>query len=386
MSTGNRRAFLKAGTSAFTAAGLATRRVSAQTGSPFNRIKYRALGSTGFMTSEIGFGCMNMRDPELVYAAIDSGVNYLDTANSYMNGVNEEVVGGVMRTKRDKVFLTTKIKWENPDRIPQMIEDSLGRLQTDHVDLLLLHVVDTREDALNDDLIQLFVDARRRGQTRFIGLSTHFNQAEVIDAAVESGTWEAVLTGYNYNSPPELSAAIKRAREAGLATIGMKNLITTEQPRGPFPDIRGGNEAITNQQALLRWVLEDRYIDTTIPGFTTFEQLADDIEVMSLKLAFDENRALRRYALDSRQQYCCGVSGCTGCRDQCPNGVQVGEINRCINYATGYDDPALARQNYDALPSAGKLDNCADCDECQVACINGLDLTERIRQARSLFT
>ena len=54
-------------------------------------------------------GCMNMRDPELVHAAIDSGINYLDTAYVYMNGQNEEIIGQVMKTKRDKVFLTTKV-------------------------------------------------------------------------------------------------------------------------------------------------------------------------------------------------------------------------------------------------------------------------------------
>jgi len=394
MATSNRREFLKNTTVAgagLAAAGLLPRRIYSQETSRFKRLVYRDLGSTGYKVTEIGFGCMNMRDPELVHAAIDQGINYIDTANSYMNGVNEEVVGSVMKTKRDKVFLTTKIKFDNlgtdPKDMPGMIATSLKRLQTDHVDLLLLHVTDKREQLFREDLMKIFDDARRKGQTRFVGVSTHSNQAEVLDAAVDTKFWEAVLTGYNYNSPPSLSASIKKAREAGIAIIGMKTLITTERPRKPFPDIRKDKTGkTTNQQALLKWVLEDPYVDTLIPGMTSFEQLADDLAVMGMKLTFDDKRILRRYSEKTKGIYCCGVSGCTGCKGKCPKGVEINELNRCINYAFGYGDVELAKENYRALPQSNRVDICADCDECAVECVNGLNLTENIQKARELFT
>ena len=126
-------------------------------------------------------------------------------------------------------------------------------------------------------------------------------------------------------------------------------------------------------------------MDTIIPGVTSFEQLADDIALMGMKMTFDDKRILRRYSMDIKDQYCCGVSGCTGCRDKCPKGVQVNEINRCMNYAFGYGDIALAKENYNNLPDSNRLDVCSDCDECQVKCINGLNLTENIRRASKLF-
>lgn len=390
MENTNRRNFLKNSATVgvgIAAAGLSPRRIFSQESSGFRRLAYRNLGSTGFVTTEVGFGCMNMRDPELVTAAYDAGINYFDTAYVYMNGINEETVGKALKGKRSNVFLTTKIgRQKNLESIHKEIAESLKRLQTDYVDLVLLHVVEKRDEALNEDFMKAFDEIRRKGQARFIGISAHSNQTEAINAAVESNFWEAVLTGYNYHSPPELTAAIKNAREAGLAIIAMKSLITTERPRKPFPDIRAEDmKHITNQQALLNWVLEDKYVDTIIPGVTSFEQLADDIALMGMKMTFDDKRILRRYSMDIKDQYCCGVSGCTGCRDKCPKGVQVNEINRCMNYAFGYGDIALAKENYNNLPDSNRLDVCSDCDECQVKCINGLNLTENIRRASKLF-
>lgn len=383
-----RRSFMKqavvAGAGA--AAGLAPRRVRGDKGA-FKRVYYRKLGSTGFKVSELGFGCMNTRDAALFHAAIDAGVNYFDTAHYYMKGVNEETLGEVMKTRRDEVFLTTKTGLgKDIKAIPGEIEKSLKRLQTDHVDLLLFHKLDNRDLTLNEDYMKVFDEARRKGQTRFIGITTHSNQAEVLNAAAESDFWEAVLTGYNYYSPREVTEAIGNARRAGIAIIAMKSLITTERPRKPFPDIRGENKGITNQQALLKWVLDNEYIDTIVPGITSFEQLEDDVAVMGLELSFDDRRTIRRYSEAVRDRYCCGVSGCTGCRELCPNGVAVNEINRCLNYAEGYGDMALAKANFEAISGKEILATCGDCEECTVRCVNGLDIPSRLAQARSMFS
>ena len=368
------------------AAGLTPRRVRGDKGA-FNRVYYRQLGSTGFKVSELGFGCMNTRDSALVHAAIDAGVNYFDTAHYYMNGVNEEMLGEVMKSRRNEVFLATKTGLgKDIKAIPGEIETSLKRLKTDHVDLLLFHKLDSRDLTLNEDYMKVFDEVRRKGQARFIGITTHSNQAEVLNAAVESDFWEAVLTGYNYYSPKEVTDAIRRAREAGLAIIAMKSLITTERPRKPFPDIRGENKSVTNQQALLKWVLDNEYIDTIIPGITAFEQLEDDVAIMGLELSYDDRRTIRRYSEAVRDRYCCGVSGCTGCRDRCPNGVAVHEINRCLNYAEGYGDKELARANFNAIAGHGALAACEDCDECTVQCVNGLDIPSRLERARFMFS
>jgi uncharacterized protein len=395
MAVTSRRSFLATGLSSgaiFSGTGCQgdSKKTSPQTTIAPVPIVFRELGSTGWKVSEIGFGAMNMRDSEMVQAGIDAGINYIDTANSYMNGRNEEVVGKVMTTKRDKVFLTTKLgSWEQASRFPKMIEESLKRLKTDHVDLVLLHAINSPELARNRQFRDQLAAIRDKGQTRFIGVSTHENQTAVLDSVVEDRFWDAVLVGYNYFSPPELTEAIKRTRAAGIAIIGMKNLLNpSTDPWKPLDDIRTEmhKTSMTKEQALIRWVLDNPSVDTTIPGMTSFEHLRDDLAVMNMQLTADDRRMLHNYALVVKNNYCCGVSGCTGCRDACPCGVAVHDINRCLRYAVGYGNIELAREQYHLMPKTANLDICSQCDECTVTCINGHKLNNTITQARRLFT
>ena len=343
----------------------------------YTRIVYRDLGSTGFKVSEIGFGAMNMRDSELVHAAIDEGINFIDTAHGYMEGANERIIGEVMRTKRDRVFLTTKIDAAEPARMTEMVKTSLSRLRTDYVDLLLFHSVGPSE-ILNDDYRRVFDDARSEGLTRFVGYSTHSFSAEILDATLADDFWEAVLVMYHFLSGPEASENIRKAREAGRGVITMKSIV-----RGIIDPTN--TENIASPTAALRWVLDNPYVDTVIPGITSFEQLAEDVAVMGSRLTEDDRQALNSYHQSIAGHYCLGTAGCTECSARCPHGVPIPDILRCMGYAYGYGNIALARENFRRLPDTGILARCADCSECSVRCVNGLDLTEHMRRAGTLF-
>ena len=184
---------------------------------------------------------------------------------------------------------------------------------------------------------------------------------------------------YNFMSPPEVKRNIRKLREAGIAIIAMKT-----QARGDGnPD--AVNDKVTAQQAALRWVLEDRYVDVTIPGMTAFEHLSEDLGVMKMEYSFREADELRLTAEKLDKSYCRGVLGCDGCAGQCPKCVNVAEINRCLGYAYGYGDERLAWENYRDLPASARVDACGDCDECVVRCVNGLDIAGNIKRARRLF-
>ncbi len=351
----------------------------------FSRIVYRSLGATGLKVSEIGFGVLNTNDATLIEAAIDAGVTFFDTAHSYQNGACEEALSEIMPRRRDEIVLATKVGVSNPDRMREQIAQSLKRLKTDHVDILMAHGPGSRKDILDSSLMDVFGDARKKGMTRFVGFSTH-SQEEGLAAAVESRFWQVVAVPYNYFSPDGVAEAISKARAAGIGIVAMKALITVERPRKPFPDIRSNPAGkTTNQQALLRWVLDNPHVDTVIAGMSSFDHLADDIAVMGTKFSAADRRIITRYAGSVDSRYCRGIAGCDGCVGACPRGVAVCDINRCVAYADGYGDIGLARENYNALPAASRIERCGDCGECTVECANGLDLTAKIRRARELF-
>ena len=253
---------------------------------------------------------MNTRDPELVKAGFDAGMNYFDTAHGYMNGVNEQVLGEVLKKfGRKKAYIATKVhcKGRNAAEIRRMMELSLKRLQTDYVEILFLHMPEHGKEIMVEEHMKVFEKAKKDGLCRFIGVSTHKNQAETIDAAVDSKFWEAVLVGYNYQSPQNVTTAIKRARKAGLAVVAMK----TQADGKGYPDHKMGK--ISSQQAALKWVLQNEDVDTAIPGVTNFEQLAENVAVMGMKMSFFDRRTLYRHAESLKGKYCRGVAGCTEC-------------------------------------------------------------------------
>ena len=151
-------------------------------------------------------------------------------------------------------------------------------------------------------------------------------------------------------------------------------------------DIRKNSDSKMNpSQALIKWVLEDMNVDTTIPGITSFEQLRDDVAVMGMPMDFGAGNSHIKIGSAIDTHYCRGVAGCTECDNECPKGVCVREINRVLRDAESYENIGLDWENYRQIPKERRIDACVDCDECLVRCAHGLNLTENINRAKELF-
>ena len=149
---------------------------------------YRRLGRTGLKVSPLCLGTVNFseRTPlveslSIIHRALDEGINFVDTANVYGGGRAEEVVGQALAGRRDDVVLATKVWGKAGDgpndrgltrrHILAAIEDSLRRLQTDHVDLYQLHSPDP--DTPMEETLSALTDLVRSGKVRYIGTSNH---------------------------------------------------------------------------------------------------------------------------------------------------------------------------------------------------------------------
>lgn len=399
MSDLSRRDFLKLSATA-AAVGLVVPQVLAADGAEAkSALEYRTLGRTGLKVTAVSIGCMQA--PENAIAkAFDHGLNWFDTAHSYKQGKNEEEVGRVLAGDRRKnVYICTKIGPTTAAGLMEKIETSLKRLNTDHVDLLLAHGVSRRDveevngkprnDAVfNAEMMAGLEQAKKEGKTRFIGVSTHTNMADVLGFVVEAKVYDAVLTTYNYTADAKLKAAIAQAKQAGVGVIAMKtqapvNSLMKEyakqkaaDPAAPEPKLPIPLNGLKMHEAALKWVLDDANISCAVPGATSLDFLDQNVAMMGRPITYFDRRRLEQVAEASRRAYCLG---CSECADVCPQGVCIADVRRSLMYLQGYGDETLARAAYRELPvNAGA---CATCAGCAARCVRGVALQPVLREA-----
>ena len=158
---------------------------------------YRPLGNTGEKVSVIGLGGSHLGRPteelsiRILRTAVDNGINFMDNCWDYYNGMCEERMGKALRDGyRDRVFLMTKIDGRNKKTAEQQLNESLQRLQTDHLDLLQIHEVGNTDDPervfASGGAIEALIEAKKAGKTRFLGFTGHKNpdiHLKMLDAA-----------------------------------------------------------------------------------------------------------------------------------------------------------------------------------------------------------
>jgi aryl-alcohol dehydrogenase-like predicted oxidoreductase len=167
--------------------------------------------------------------------AIDSGITYFDTSPDYGS---EPHVGAVMRSRRNEVFLATKVNRRSKAGVLDELHESLDRLQTDHVDLIQIHAVnawaDLEQALAPDGAVAALEEARAQGMTRFIGITGHA-RPEILAHALREYHFDAVLCALGMAdhlvTAPD-TFLLPTAQERNTAVIAMKVL-----GHGEFPDV-----------------------------------------------------------------------------------------------------------------------------------------------------
>ena len=226
-------------------------------------MKYRTLGRTGIKVSPYCLGAMMFGavggNPDhddsirIIHKALDAGVNFIDTADRYSQGASEEIVGKALKGRRDNIVLATKVNnpmGDDPNQqgnsrrwLIREVEASLRRLQTDHIDLYLIHRPSPNTDI--EETLSALTDLMRAGKVRAIGSST-FPASEIVEAQ-----WVAerrALARFRVEQPPYsiLSRGIEREVLPVCQRYGMgvmvwsplaKGMLTGRYRKGqPLPD------------------------------------------------------------------------------------------------------------------------------------------------------
>jgi hypothetical protein len=371
-----RRKFIK--TISSTLLGIASPnilRVRSSLGNPekMPNLEYRTLGKTGMKVTVVSMGVMNCSDPVVLLRAFDLGINFYDTADCYMHGHNEEMVGKAFEGKRQKVFIQTKVHAHDEKKMRASVERSLRRLRTDYIDVLVWHNLRSPEEVSNASLYEFMSKMKKEGKVRFTGFSAHNRMATLLREAAKSNLHDVALVSYNFTHSRDLREAVATAAKLGMGIVAMKT-----QAGGYKKEKMGG---LSPHQAALKYVLMDQNVSCAVPGVTTIEQIEECAAVMGISFSKGDLDTLKQYQSFLQGRICTMCGDCIG---ECPYRVPHGDLLRLVMYHDGYENDSLLRESLQMITKQD-IQRCSECPSCSIICRRGLDVRAQIKMAQEFI-
>ncbi len=338
-------------------------------------MRYRTLGRTGLKVSEIGFGGYPIDDPDVLVYALERGINYVDTAHCYRGGASERAIGPALKGRRDRFVLTTKWcphhigKPATKQVFLDMLDESLRRLGTDYVDIVLNHEVGRHSDGLgverltNPEMLEAFAVAKKAGKARFLGASGHDGDLpQVMGHAIDSGLFDVLLCRYSFLDYPEQQKLIDRAAAAGVGFIAMKTLAGA---KGADLD-RFRDRQTSFKQAALKWVLSNPNLSNLIISISSRKQVDEYVAASGSPIAAADLALLDEYQARFSNEVC---RFCNACEPACPDDVRIADILRFAMYFHDYGQEGRGVESYARLVAAERAAHCSHCAGfCEAAC------------------
>jgi uncharacterized protein len=268
------------------------------------QVPQRAMGKTGLQVSIIGVGGYHLGTAagqsevnNMVAKALDHGINFFDNAWEYHQGVSEERVGTALKGKRDQAVVMTKVctHGRKKDVAMRMLEESLTRLQTDHLDVWQVHEVvyynDPEKCYEPEGVLEALAAAKQQGKVRFVGFTGHKNPSihlEMLNGGFPFDTVQMPLNPFDYSYRSFQREVLPIAVQRGMAVFGMKSM------GGSGEMISHG--ALTPTEALT-FAMSLPGVSTTISGMESMRVLDQNLQILRTfkPLTEDQISALRVY-------------------------------------------------------------------------------------------
>nr|WP_283247385.1 aldo/keto reductase [Lederbergia citrea] len=289
-------------------------------------VEKRQLGNSDLWVSKIGLGCMSIGTEEkkathIIEAALDSGINYFDTADLYDFGVNEEIIGKTLSSRREDVIIATKVgnRWNDmkegwrwdPSRayIKEAVKDSLHRLKTDYIDLYQLHGGTINDPS--EDTIEAFEELKAEGLIRHYGISSI--RPNVIRNYVQNSSIVSIMMQYSLlDRRPEELMSLLSEHDISIVTRGSvaKGLLSDKMLESPEIDhaekgylnysaieIKELHDSIkanilrgqrTLNEVALQFNLAHEAVAAVVTGASSIEQIKDNVRAVNTAPLTDE--------------------------------------------------------------------------------------------------
>ena len=362
----------------------------------------------GNKISILGYGCMRFTRQGIgidldkaeaeVMAAIKGGVNYLDTAYIYPG--SEAAVGEILcRNKcRDKIYLATKLPHymiKSMEGIEKTFREQLRRLQTDHIDYYLMHMLTdtaTWEKLRKRGIEQWIHEKISSGQIRSIGFSYHGNP-EMFKQLVDAYDWDFCQIQYNYMDETSQAGAegLKYANAKGLPVIIMEPLrggrLVDLLPESAKALFRTAPEKRTPAELAFKWLFDQPEVTCVLSGMNSLEMVEQNLQTASEAypgcMTDSDHALLELVKKEIQKNVKVGCTGCGYCMP-CPKGVDIPGAFRCYNamYSEGkksgrrdYLQCTAVRQN----PSSAS--QCIQCGKCEVRCPQNIEIRKELKRA-----
>ncbi len=389
----SRRNFLTAFTSSVLGFGLAKNvkarsknKGRAQGGaSPIKIQKYNDLGKTGIKVPDVSCGAISFFEPNVLRYAYELGVTYFDTAESYMRTKSESFIGEALKDVRDKITITTKHAYSSRMKIKKediikRIEASLKRLQSDYIDVAMVHGLSNLSLLKNEELLAAYAQLKKDGKIRFAGFSTH-NPLVPLKEALDNDFAQVILFAYNHMEGEEIESFIEQLRNKGVGTVAMK--VFAGGKHGNLKSLI--SREISYPQAAIRWVMANPNIDCCIPTMSSYSHVEEYAEASGKPLDRTALNMIAEYRRQTSDQYC-RVS-CSQCLSSCPKNVAINDVLRYGMYFEDYGREKEAMHYYADLAGNKKPLNCASCSGyCEATCPYGLKVQDKLIHAHEILT
>ncbi len=382
----------------------------------------KTFGKTGLELSRLGFGCMrlpvtNPNDPgsidydlatRMLRHAIDSGVNYVDTAYPYHSnqgrahpGASEPFVGQALKDGyRERVSLATKLPtWmvESRRQMDELLDEQLTRLNTQVIDFYLIHNIhgDHWERLVGLGLKDFIEKAKKSGRIKYIGFSFH-DHYEIFEKVVKAYDWDFAQIQYNYLDV-DYQAGQKGAQLAKERGLG---LVVMEPLRGGFlinhmPDeMKNFLASVRPEWSLadwgLRWVMTQPGVGVVLSGMSDMSQVEENLKITKAlePLSEKEAEAVTRVREFFKSRLKINCTTCGYCMP-CPQGVNIPKNFLYYNDYFLVDSPVVRqRAKYYYAAQVGESEvasHCVHCRECEDKCPQSLPISDTMEDVNRIF-